>query len=215
MALDLWPYQREGAELLARNRRFGLFDRPRVGKSAQLIRGLDLLGHSRGIICVPAVARENWVRELRRFEMQRRRVVKGQSIHDFAAWRAGHFDTLVTSYEMLVNWTPYLHEACEPLQFIHFDEGHMMKSLEAKRTVTLLGPESDGRDGALVWADYSWWLTGTPIPNDPLDIYTWLRFQRVMPLDKTAFTKRYFSSRPKTYGTAQTAKAEKIGRAHV
>jgi len=210
MPLALHAYQEHGAQWLAQRKRGGLFDRPRVGKTAQLIRAMDLLGHSRGIIVVPAVARENWRREFRRFELQTRKVAKGSTIHDFVAWANGHFDVLVTSYEMMVRWAPYLHDRCEPLHFVHFDEGHMMKNPESKRTETLLGPRSDGAGGAMMWGEYSWWLTGTPSPNDPLDIYTWLRHTGVMPLGKDAFSRRYFNSRPKTYGTAQAPKMDML-----
>lgn len=210
MALELFPYQAEGARFLHERARAGLFDKPRVGKTAQVVRALDLGGLSRGIVVVPAVAREQWRSEFRRFGLQNRRVAKGNSIHDFVAWANGRFDTLVTSYEMAVSWTKYLHERCEPLQFMVFDEAHYLKNLDAKRTNVLLGEHADGPGGALQWAINAWWLTGTPVPNDPMDILTFLRFQRIMPLAREAFRKRYFSSRPKTFGTAQTARAEML-----
>ncbi len=210
MALGLFPYQEEGARFLASRPRAGLFDKPRVGKTAQVIRGMDLLGHERGIIVCPAVARENWRREFRRFEVHKRRVCKGVTLHDFVAWANGRFDTLVTSYDMAVRWAPYLHERCEVLQFLHFDEGHALKNAETSRAKAILGPHSDGAHGALQWSEYSWWITGTPVPNDPMDIHTFLRFAGVMPLGADKFRNRYFNSRPKTYGTAQTAKGDML-----
>lgn len=210
MPLGLFPYQEDGARFLASRRRAGLFDKPRVGKTAQVIRALDLLGHGRGIIVCPAVARENWRREFARFELQKRRVSKGVSIHDFVAWANGVFDTLVTSYEMMVRWAPYLAERCEVLQFMHFDEAHGMKNGDTARSKALIGPHSDGGLGAAQWCEASWWITGTPVPNDPMDIYTFLRFAQVMPLGSNDFRKRYFTSRPKTYGTAQSAKADML-----
>jgi SWI/SNF-related matrix-associated actin-dependent regulator of chromatin subfamily A-like protein 1 len=211
MPRELWHYQDVGSRWLAQRPRAGLLDKPRVGKTAQVIRGMDLLGHARGWVVVPAVARENWLREFRNFELQRRRVCKGTSIHDFIAWAHGHYDVLVPSYEMAVRWAPFLHDRCEPLQFMHFDEAHLMKSDGANRTKALLGPGADGDDGALQWAEYSWWITGTPAPNDPMDIFTFLRHQQVMPLGREGFRKRYFYSRAKTYGTAQTARPEMLG----
>ena len=210
MPLELFPYQETGARFLAGRARAGLFDRPRVGKTAQLIRAMDLLGHSRGWLVVPAVARENWVREIRRFGIQPRRVCKGNTIHDFVAWQAGHYDTLVLSYEMAVRWSQYLHKECEPLDFMHFDEGHMLKNGDTNRAKALLGLESDGVGGALQWAMCSWWLTGTPVPNDPMDIYTFLKHQGVVDIPKAEFLKRFFYSRPTTYGSVQRAKADML-----
>jgi SWI/SNF-related matrix-associated actin-dependent regulator 1 of chromatin subfamily A len=208
--VDLWPYQAEGAAWLAQRPRAGLFDKPRVGKTAQVIRALDLLGHARGWIVVPAVARAHWLRELHRFGRQRRKVLKGVSIHDFVAWSHGHADILLPSYDMAVAWAPYLHDRCEPLHFVHFDEAHALKNIDAKRTKALIGPHADGAGGAAQWAHYSWWVTGTPVPNDPMDILTFLRHQHVMPLGVETFRKRYFTSRPKTYGSAQEARPDML-----
>jgi len=183
MPLPLHAYQEQRRfAWLAQRKRAGLFDRPRVGKTAQVIRAMDLLGHNRGIIVVPAVARENWrfaSSAASRCNSPRCARVSPSTI----SWHGanGHFDVLVTSYEMMVRWSPYIHERCEPLAFMHFDEGHMLKNADTNRTKTLLGPGAEGIMGALQWAEYSWWLTGTPVPNDPLDIWTWLRHQRVMP----------------------------------
>ena len=187
-----------------------MLDKPGVGKTCQAIRALDLRGASRGIIFCPAAVRENWRGEFRKFALQNRRICKGTNIHDFQAWRNGLFDTLVTSYELGAKWAKHVHEACEPLDFIIFDEAHYLKNDETNRSRSLLGQFADGAGGALQWAQQAWWLTGTPVPNDPLDIFTFLRFCHVMPLQKGPFTRRYFTTRAKTYGTSQRAKAEML-----
>lgn len=210
MPLGLFPYQEDGARFLASRKRAALLDKPGVGKTCQAIRGLDLLGAKRGVIVAPAAVRENWRGEFGKFAYQPRSLCKGTNIHDFVAWKNGLFDVLVTSYEMAAKWAPHIHEACEPLDFVVFDEAHYMKNDAATRTKALLGEHADGAGGLLQWAEHAWWLTGTPVPNDPIDIYTFLRFAHVMPLRKAEFSRRYFTSRPKTFGTAQRAKAEML-----
>ena len=210
MPLDLFKYQHDGARFLAERRRAALLDHPGVGKTAQAIRALDLRGASRGVILCPAAVRENWRGEFKKFGIQRRAICKGTSIHDFQAWRNGLFDTLVTSYEMGAKWAPHIFEACEPLDFVIFDEAHYLKNDEAARTKALLGQHADGAGAMLQWAEVAWWLTGTPVPNDPVDIFTFLRFANVMPLTKPSFTRRYFTSRVKVFGTAQRAKEEML-----
>lgn len=210
MPLNLFSYQEDGARFLASRNRAGLLDKPGVGKTCQAIRALDLRGASRGIIFCPAAVRENWRGEFRKFALQNRRICKGTNIHDFQAWRNGLFDTLVTSYELGAKWSRYVHEACEPLDFVIFDEAHYLKNDETNRTRNLLGQFADGAGGVVQWAEQAWWLTGTPVPNDPLDIFTFLRFCHVMPLQKGPFTKRYFTTRYKTYGTSQRAKGEML-----
>lgn len=210
MPLNLFPYQEDGARFLAERQRAALLDKPGVGKTAQAIRALDIRGAARGWISCPAAVRENWRGEFTKFSYQNRRICKGTSIHDFQAWRNGLFDVMVTSYEMSAKWAPHVHEACEPLDFVIFDEAHYLKNDAATRTKALLGEHSDGAGGLLQWAQQAWWLTGTPVPNDPVDIFTFLRFAGVMPLTKPAFTRRYFVSRPKTFGTAQRAKDDML-----
>jgi SWI/SNF-related matrix-associated actin-dependent regulator 1 of chromatin subfamily A len=206
--LDLFPYQEDGARFLASRDRAGLLDKPGVGKSCQVVRACDLRGAARGWIVCPVVAREHWRNEFSKFGLQRRNIVKATSMHDFVAWAHGTFDTLLVSYDMAVRWTPYLHDRCEALDFMVFDEAHYLKNGETTRARALLGDYSDGANGAVQWAKQGWWLTGTPVPNDPIDIYTFLRFQHAMPLMRQPFSKRYFNSRPTTFGSVQKAKPE-------
>lgn len=208
--LSLFPYQDEGARFLASRERAALLDKPGVGKTAQAIRAADLVGGRRGIVVCPAAVREGWRGEFAKFSTQRRTICKGTSIHDFQAWRTGLFDVLVTSYEMAAKWSRYVQDDCEPVDFLILDEAHFLKNDETSRSKALLGPHADGVGGLAQWAIHAWWLTGTPVPNDPIDIYTMLRFVKAMPLHKAAFTKRYFISRPRTYGSVQTARPDML-----
>ena len=213
MPLELFDYQVKGADFLAHRNRAGLFDEMGIGKTAQAIRAADLRHATRGIVVCPAVARENWKGEFDKFARVPRRVVKGQSIHDFVAWCNGRWDTLVTSYEMATKWAPMIEDRCEPLHYMVFDEGHYMKETETKRSIALLGDDADKR-GIQMWAQAAWWLSGTPVPNDPIDIYTFLRFSRAMQMRKKAFKSRYFHVREKTYGTSQTPKIDMLPELH-
>lgn len=128
MPLDLFPYQIQGAEFLASRNRAGLFDLMGLGKSATTIRALDLRRARRGIVIAPAAVKSVWHAEFRKFQCMGRTVVKAQNIHDFMAWSRGVFDVLVCSYEHAVKWTKYVHQSCEPLDFLVIDEFHYCKS---------------------------------------------------------------------------------------
>lgn len=210
MTLEILPYQLEGAQRLASRSRFGLFDKPGVGKTAQVVRALDIQGARRGIVICPAAVREHWCGEFKKFSHMQRRVCKGKTIHDYVAWSRHVFDVLICSYEMATKWQPYIMAAFEPFDFLVLDEAHYLKSAETSRARKILGEDSDGIGGILSWACSAWWLTGTPIPNDPLDIYTFLRFAAVMPLEKKEFTKRYFHTWQKTYSSEQSPKPEML-----
>jgi SNF2 family DNA or RNA helicase len=115
---------------------------------------------------------------------------------------------------MMTKWAKYLDQSSEVIDFFVLDEAHYLKSNETNRSLALLGDEKLKTKGALRWAEYAWWVTGTPIPNDPADIFTFLRFTGAMPLDRNAFIARYFYSRPRTYSSAQEPKKEMLPEMH-
>jgi len=55
-----------------------------------------------------------------------------------------------------------------------------------------------------------WFLTGTPMPNDPVDVWPWLRFVGGTTLGLGPFTARYFKSRMGTFSAKQTPRDEMI-----
>jgi SWI/SNF-related matrix-associated actin-dependent regulator of chromatin subfamily A-like protein 1 len=210
MALPLFDYQETGAHHLARRARTGLFDDVGVGKSAQAIRALDLRAADRVIVVCKATARKNWRNEFSKFATRPRRLCIGETVHDFYAWQRGRFDTLITSYDQAAKWARAIRDSCEPLEAVVFDEGQELRNENTLRTTQLLGRDSTGREGLLQFAVCGWWLTGTPIWNDPSDIYTFLRACEVMPLDKKAFSDRYFKSRARTYSVTHRPRPEML-----
>lgn len=210
MTLEVFPYQAEAADWLARRERAGLFDEMGIGKTATMIRALDLRRIKRGLIIVPAMIRETWRKEFRKFAQIDRRIAKGLNIHDFVAWSRGRFDTLITSYELATKWAPYIADMGEILEFLICDEFHYLKNGSAARTNKILGKEHDGIGGILQYAEQAWVATGTPMPNDPADIYTFCKFANATLLNRPQFITRYFHSTPTAYGSRQKAKLEMI-----
>jgi SWI/SNF-related matrix-associated actin-dependent regulator of chromatin subfamily A-like protein 1 len=209
--LDLLSYQLDGAAWLRPRRRAGLFDEPGVGKTAQLIRLADLSEARRIVVICPAIAREHWRGEFKKFGRQPRRVLKAATIHDYRSWERGRWDVILCSYEMAVKWAPLMMEAMEPLDLVVLDEAHYLKNSQARRTKTLLGPTADGVEGLVQWAKQAVWVTGTPIPNDPSDVWTFLRFCQVMPLSPVQFERRYFHSRQGAYSVRNDLRPEMAG----
>lgn len=203
MAKALFDYQEWGAQWMAPRRRAGNFDQMRVGKTPQTIRALDLRGARRGWVVCPAVARENWCNEFANFQLIDRRIVKGTQIHDLIAWMRRKFDVLITSYELAARWTREIHDQCMVMDFVVYDEGHYLKTGNSQRSQTLLGPEASGKGGLSMWAHCGYWLTGTPLLKDPIDIWTFLRWVGETELDRDAFCARYFTSEARRYSAAQ------------
>ena len=208
--LPVFPYQETGGDWMAHRARCGLLDVPGLGKTAQTIRAVDLRRLTRGVVICPAHLRENWLGEFRKFSYFERRIVKGQSLHDFVAWSRGVFDIIVVSYELATKWAPHFHEHGEPLEFLAMDEAHYLANLGTQRTTAILGLDGDGAGGLAQLAMQSWWITGTLMTNDPANCYTFLRFCNAHRLTYGAFVKRFFFSRNSVWGQRNKPKPERL-----
>ena len=205
--LDL-PYQREGAEFLAGRSRAGLFDEPGLGKTAQAVKALDRNGLERGVIVAPASVCDIWVSEIRKFSAVPRRLLRGRSSDDLNLWLRGRSDILITSYEMATKWRRELEK--DVREFTIWDESHYLKSNTARRTRAAFGHQCDGKYGYGKWGAYGWLLTGTPMSNTPLDIWTWLRFVGGTDLTYRQFTARYFVEIPGAFASQFRPRKETI-----
>lgn len=196
---------------MASRDRYGLHDEMGIGKTATTIGAINRIQARRGLIVAPAMLRENWLKEFQKFSHIDYKVCKGKNMHDFIAWQRGHFDIMVTSYEQAVKWREHMAKQAEFLDFIAFDEAHYLKNSEAGRTKEMLGPEADGTNSLVEWAVHAWHVTGTPMANDPEDIYTFLRFVRAIDMPLSTFLKTFFETRVTTYGRRNVVKPEMVG----
>lgn len=199
---QLFSYQQDGAEFLARKHRAGLFDEMGVGKSAQAIAALDLINAKRAIIVCPAAVRAVWVGEFRKFARVPRRICKAKDIQDVNLWLRGRCDVLILSYEQAANWSKHLEG--DLFEALVFDEAHYLKNKQATRTIRMLGPECDGKHGLARWAARVWFLTGTPNPNDAADIWAMMRFCNATHLSQRIFRDRYYTSRVGLHSASHT-----------
>lgn len=211
MTLPLFQYQAHAADIMASRERYGLHDEMGIGKTATTIGAINRIGGKRGIIIAPAMLRENWIKEFRKFSTYDLRLCKGQNIHDFIAWSRGRFDVLVTSYELATKWRKDFATHGEFLDFMVFDEAHYLKNMNANRTIEMFGAEANGNDCLLEWAIQSWHVTGTAIPNDPMDIYTFLRFSKALELKPKEFSNTFFDTKLSTYGMRTYVKPTMVG----
>lgn len=212
MPKQLFPYQEVGSDFLASKERAGLHDEMGVGKTAQVIRAVNKAGLRRGVVCVPAMLRSNWIKEFRSFSNVEYRICRGRNRHDFIAWMRGKFDIIVPSYELLSKWASEmtLQNLGNFFDFAVADEAHYLKNPGAQRTQNILGPELDGYGGAIDLAWRWWHVTGTPMANDPLDIFAFLRSCHAIDMGQTEFVKRYFVRIPGKFGTRHEPRSEMI-----
>ena len=199
-----FPHQDSGAVYLASRDRAGCFDEMGTGKTGTAVTAINYILGRRGVIICPAILRENWIKELTNFLLYPLRLCKGQCHADLKAWLTEVFDVLVMSYELAAKWWPEFRRSNQVLDFLVIDEGHYLKNVDTKRSKAILGFQANGEHGWIARATQAWWLTGTPMPNDPQDIYTFLRFVRAMPLTPANFIGRYFETKTTQYGMKAT-----------
>lgn len=210
MTLPLFQYQADAADIMADRDRYGLHDEMGIGKTATTIGAINRTFGTRGMIICPAMLRENWIKEWKKFSTYDLRLCKGKNIHDFVAWSRGRFDVLVTSYELATKWANDFKKTKEPLDFIAMDEAHYLKNENSQRSRAILGHEASGLDSIVQWAIQAWHITGTPMANDPLDVYTFLRFAKAIDMDSDRFVKFFFEKRVTTYGARHFVKQDMV-----
>ena len=174
-----------------------------VGKTAQAIGALDETFSRRAIIVCPAAVREVWRGEFHKFARIPRKILKAKNVHDLGTWLKGRADVMLLSYELASRWAKHVEASRDVFEAIVFDEAHYLKGRESQRSRNMLGTQFDGASGLARMAARAWFLTGTPMANDPMDIWTWLRFVGGTSLGPNAFMNRYF----RMYHGAYSSKA--------
>lgn len=226
---DLFPHQRAGVAFLATARRALLADEPGLGKTAQAIRALKAL-EDRGeevfpaLIVCPNTLKKNWEREFKIWWPG----VKTQVIKGTAVKRKKQFSEPDTQV-FIINWESLRSHSrlssfgsialtrcvecggedekisvnrCEvhkgELNEIDFksvvaDEIHRSKDPKSKQTRALWAATGD--------ADIRFALTGTPIANDVVDMWSILHW--LSPEDwptKTKWIDRYIDTMLNAFG---------------
>jgi SNF2 family DNA or RNA helicase len=195
---------------MSQRTRFGLHDEMGIGKTATCIRALDILGATHGIVIAPAIGRAHWLAEFRKFSQRDLSIIKGENINDFQLWRRRGFGILITSYELATKWSQTIQNDGIFMHFVIFDEGHYLKNSNTKRVRELLGDNHDCSTGIAMLASKIYHVTGTPMFNDPLDIYTFLRIVKATALNKHLFIKRYFNESFSRFSIKADPKPEMI-----
>lgn len=208
MADQLEPYQVQGAMFLAGRSRASIFDEPGLGKTAQAIRAREMTGeHAPALVICPAGVRQVWPYQFSLWGRSGAKVVKADSIFDLTTWQKGRIDVLVMSYEQAVMWKDDI--ARDFFGPLIIDEQHFCKNPDAKRTRAIYG-DGTGAGGIANFASHVWGLTGTPIKNDPADLWIPLRVAGATDLTYTKFQKRYFKQVAGTFSVTNTIRKEML-----
>lgn len=154
--MQLFDYQKTGAQWLAERKHALLADKMGLGKTIQAIEGCNLVQAQRVAVVCPAIARINWRREFDKW-----------GIYSPEVWIES-FNKLALDKELRKRWAAFKPDV------LIVDEAHFLKSHDASRTKALYGPHCRG-DGLVRCADRVWLLTGTPTPNNGTEFFPHIR----------------------------------------
>lgn len=185
----LAKYQQAATAISGNSRGYGLFMEQGTGKTPVVIARIcseaakrDPSNPYRALVVCPKNVRLNWVREFERFATQPGKVeiIKGGEIKRITAFIRAlvaepdcKFCVAVISYESLVksfdSMTHILDEICDGMFDLGvLDEGHYIKAPETARAKTAMRLRELCKKRLV--------LTGTPIGNSPLDLYSLFEF---------------------------------------
>jgi len=163
--MQLFPHQVEATNWLALQKRAGLFDEQGLGKTAAAITAAARIG-GRCLVIAPTVVAHNWAREIGLWAPGDpvQVITSGRTQVDPAArW-------VVTTHGLLRVLAPRLRAMRATVLVV--DEAHAFKSPQAKRTQALYGARRT--PGLVHGIPHVWLLTGTPMPNNPVELWTHL-----------------------------------------
>jgi len=163
--IKLLPFQEKGRDFLTLRQNAILADDMGLGKTFQVLEAMKKLGLESGIILCPQSIRRSWMKRTR--EQMPQAFIKEISSPKFmpepTAVNIINYD--IAWKEPLIS---RLKEQTWPVMVC--DESHFLKNIEAKRTKMILG-----KKGLYNRASRRWMVTGTPVLNRPIELYTVLR----------------------------------------
>jgi SNF2 family DNA or RNA helicase len=189
---ELREYQKRGVAWLVFLEQLGLSgclaDDMGLGKTIQVIARLvmarDEAGHGPSLLIAPTSVLGNWRKEIERFAPQLKTLLhhgseRSKDEGEFAA-AAEAVDVVIVSYQLALR-DAKLFQRLKWLRIV-LDEAQNIKNPEAKQTKAIFKLN----------ADYRWALTGTPVENRLLDLWSIFNFLNPGYLGKqTAFRKAF------------------------
>lgn len=185
---NLFPYQLEGAKFLAARQYAGLFDGMRMGKTRQALKAAKMIGAETIGTVAKASGVYVWEKEAREWGFDPIMLKAG----DEPQWKRFN----IFSYNGLISEL-HLELTAMCYDLLIGDEADAFKNMEAARTQKFYGLREDKYKkgkfvfdtdlGLMAYADRVWVMTGTPVLNNPSELYPMMRtmFKDAILSDKT------------------------------
>ena len=164
----LLPYQRAGVAYALQRPATLLGDEMGLGKTVQAIGVANATGARRVLVVCPLSVKVNWEREISKWST----ADPPLSIGHATAKEWPKTDVVVVHWDVLARHEAHLRE--RQWDLVVADEVHFAKNKSAQRTKALFGDPKRGLKP--LDARYKLALTGTPIPNRPVELHPVLRW---------------------------------------
>ena len=165
--LELLPFQKAGVAYAAKRTHVLIGDEMGLGKTIQAIALAGLMpAQARILVICPASLRLNWKREWQKWDVHGRSVeVAGRK-----GWPA--CQVVILNYDVVTKYAAELRAS--EWDLVVCDEAHYMKNPKARRTQMVLGHEAKDPQASVDRIPAKRWvfLTGTPILNRPIELWT-------------------------------------------
>lgn len=171
---NLFPYQIEGAKFLAARKYAGLFDGMRMGKTRQALKAARMIGAETIATVAKASGVYVWEKEAREWGFDPI-VLKAGDQPQWKKFNIFSYNGLISELHQQLLMTCY--------DLLIGDEADAFKSMDAARTQKFYGLREDKYGkiifdtdlGLCAFADRVWVMTGTPVLNNPSELYPLLR----------------------------------------
>ncbi len=163
----LLPFQPDGINHLVEHKKAFLADEQGLGKTVQTIVALEELGIRKALILCTASLKFNWFDEIKKWTFRNRK------IHIVTASRETipqDTDIIICNYDLAIRPQIYKQLTSRRYGACICDEAHYLKNFRAKRTKAVLS-----KTGIIHKATYQWFLSGTPLTNRPIELWSILR----------------------------------------
>jgi len=153
------PYQRVGVRFLADAGRAILADEMGLGKTAQAVRAAEEVGAATVLVVCPKSLILNWLREIDRWASCRLAAPLWSDDTELPAvpWIVTNYDALRKHLPALLAWRP---------EVLIVDEAAAIKNRKTQRAEAVHALAKVAR--------YCWLLTGTPVRNNPAELWSLL-----------------------------------------
>lgn len=164
--MQLRQYQKDGINFLRSKKYALLADDPGLGKTAQAISAVEWRRETKVLVICPAQVKYHWQAQFKLW------ADRGAHVTSYLKEELPHSrDVYIINYDLINKKDKRLFNQLKNMRFTHLicDESHRLKNVRAMRTRRVLH-----KKGLRGNCERIWFLTGTPIKNRPIDLFSML-----------------------------------------